>query len=51
MRAIHLHMSEKPLKILGFSVTIDIEKVFDSLDHSFPILTLEKYSFAKHIIL
>ena len=30
---------------------MDIEKPFDSLDHDFLILTLEKYSFGKNFIL
>ena len=54
MRVIHLPSDVRKttkIKILGFSVTIDIEKAFDSLDHSFSILTLQKYSFAKHFIL
>ena len=35
----------------GFLVTMDIERAFDSLDHSFLISTLEKYGFAKNFIL
>ena len=30
---------------------MDIEKAFDSLDHDFLILTLEKYGFGKNVIL
>ena len=30
---------------------MDIEKAFDSLDHDFLILTLEKHGFAKNFIL
>ena len=30
---------------------MDIEKVFDSLDHNFLISTLEKYGFGQHFIL
>ena len=32
-------------------VAMDIEKAFDSLDHHFLILTLEKYGFGKNFIL
>ena len=35
----------------GFLVAVDIEKAFDSLDHNFFILTLEKYGFGKKFIL
>ena len=35
----------------GFLVAMDIEKTFDSLDHDFLILTLEKYGFGKNFIL
>ena len=35
----------------GFLVAMDIEKAFDSLDHDFLILTLEKYGFGKSFIL
>ena len=35
----------------GFLVAMDIEKAFDSLDHDFLILTLEKYGFGKNFIL
>ena len=34
-----------------FLVAMDIEKAFDSLDHNFLILTLEKYGFGKNFIL
>ena len=34
-----------------FLVAMDIEKVFDLLDSSFLILTLEKYGFGKSLIL
>ena len=30
---------------------MDIEKAFDSLDHDFFVLTLEKYGFGKNVIL
>ena len=32
-------------------VAMDTEKAFDSLDHHFLILTLEKYGFGKNFIL
>ena len=35
----------------GFLVAMDIEKEFDSLDHDFLILTVEKYGFGKNFIL
>ena len=35
----------------GLLVAMDIEKAFDSLDHDFLILTLEKYGFGKNFIL
>ena len=38
-------------KIGGFLVTMDIEKVFDLLDHNFIISTLEKYCFGQNFIL
>ena len=38
-------------KLDGFLVAMDIEKAFDSLDHDFLILTLEKYGFGKNFIL
>ena len=38
-------------KLEGFLVAVDIEKAFDSLDHNFLILTLEKYGFGKNFIL
>ena len=38
----------KTNKLEGFLVTMDIEKAFDSLDHSFLISTLEKYTFGKN---
>ena len=38
-------------KLEGFLVTMAIEKAFDSLDHNFLILTLEKYGFGKNLIL
>ena len=37
-------------KLDGFLVAMDIEKAFDSLDHDFLILTLEKYGFLKNFI-
>ena len=42
---------EKIKKMEGFLVTTGIEKAFDSLDHNFLILTLEKYGFGKKFIL
>ena len=38
-------------KLNGFLVAMDVEKAFDSLDHNFLILTLQKYSFDKNFIL
>ena len=38
-------------KLDGFLVAMDIEKAFDSLDHDFLILTLEKYGFGKNFVL
>ena len=38
-------------KLEGFLVTTDIEKAFDSLDHSFLIFTLENYGFGKNFTL
>ena len=38
-------------KLEGFLVTMAIEKAFDSLDHNFLILTLEKYGFGKNLTL
>ena len=38
-------------KLEGFLVTMAIEKAFDSLDHNFLILTLEKYGFGKNLML
>ena len=35
----------------GFLVAMDIEKAFDSLNHDFLILTLEKYDFGKNFTL
>ena len=35
----------------GSLVAMDIEKAFDSLNHDFLILTLEKYGFGKNFIL
>ena len=35
-------------KKLDSLVVMDIEKAFDSLDHDFLFLTLEKYSFGKN---
>ena len=35
-----LHATEK-FKTKGYLVTIDVEKAFDSLDHSFLLITLE----------
>ena len=36
--------------ITGFLVTMDIEKSFDSLDHSFLISVLKKFGFGKKFI-
>ena len=38
------------LNITGFLVTMDIEKAFDSLDHSFLIFVLKKFGFGKNFI-
>ena len=38
------------LKIKGYLVTIDIEKAFDSLDHSFIISVLKKIEFGENVI-
>ena len=35
--------------IEGYIVTMDIEKAFDSLDHTFLIQVLKKYSSGKHL--
>ena len=40
----------KNKKIEGFLVTMNIEKVFHSLDHNFLISALEKYSFGMNFI-
>ena len=34
----------------GFLVTMDIEKVFDSLDHTFLISVLKKFSFGNNFV-
>ena len=39
------------IRKIGFLVTMDIEKAFDSLDHNFLISTLEKYGFGQYFIL
>ena len=39
------------IRKIGFLVTMDIEKAFDSLDHNFLISTLEKYDFGQNFIL
>ena len=39
------------IRKIGFLVTIDIEKAFDSLDHNFLISTVEKYGFGQNFIL
>ena len=38
------------IKKVGFLVTMDIEKAFDSLDHNFLISALEKCGFGKNFI-
>ena len=38
------------LKIKSYLVTLDIEKVFDSLDHSFLISVLKKIGFGENSI-
>ena len=38
------------IKKIGFLVTMDIEKTFDSLDNNFLISALEKYGFGKNFI-
>ena len=40
----------KKAKVKGYLVTIDIEKAFDSLDHTFLISALEKFGFGKVFI-
>ena len=40
----------KKMKVKRCLVTIDIEKAFDSLDHTFLIITLEKFGFGKTFI-
>ena len=40
----------KKMKVKGYLVTIDIEKAFDSLDHTFLISALEKFGFGKAFI-
>ena len=37
----------KKMKVKGYLVTIDIEKAFDSLNHTFLISVLEKFGFGK----
>ena len=38
------------LKIEGFLLTVDIEKAFDSVDHSFLLKVLQKFGFGKDFI-
>ena len=38
------------LKKEGFLVTMDIEKAFDSLDHTFVISVLEKFGFGNNFV-
>ena len=40
----------KKTKLKGYLVTTDIEKAFDSLDHTFLINALEKCGFGKTFI-
>ena len=40
----------KKVKVTGYLVTTDIEKAFDSLDHTFLISALEKFGFGKVFI-
>ena len=40
----------KKMKVKGYLVTVDIEKSFDSFDHTFLISTLEKFGFGKTFI-
>ena len=44
-----LDVTEK-FKTKGYLVTIDMKKVFDSLDHSFLLTTLEKFGFDSNFI-
>ena len=39
-----------PLKSDGLLATIDIQKVFDSVDHAFIISTLERYEFGNRFV-
>ena len=41
----------KHKKLYGVLVAMDIEKAFESLDHEFLILTLEKYGFDRSFVL
>ena len=34
----------------GFLVTVDIEKAFDSVDHSFLLAVLQKYGFGERFL-
>ena len=45
----YLDITEK-FKTKGYFVTIDIEKAFDSLGHSFLLTTLEKFGFGTNFI-
>ena len=38
------------LKLIGLLVTIDIQKAFNFVDHSFLISTLERYEFGNRFI-
>ena len=38
------------MKVKGYLVTIDIQKAFDSFDHTFLISALEKFGFGKTFI-
>ena len=40
----------KKMKVKGYLVTIDTEKAFDSLDHTYLISALEKFGFGKTFI-
>ena len=50
MSKIDLLVKEDVLNKEGFLVTMDIEKVFDSLDHTFVISVLKKSGFGNNSV-